>query len=294
MDRPAKMTLTSTLRGPRRGRCAPLWRWLWLPAMLGLSACSQNPFMPTQQVAGYPQQPQALQPNPAQLYDLDRRTSGLDANNRDLTSMLAQSRQQVQYLREQLALVQQQLGETTKRLQESQVAKTEMEKRTQALETTAARRGGAVITANNSLQQTLRKVDVQGLDVRQEGDAIRIELPADQLFAPGTAQLVGSAFPILDRVAGELSRNYPKQLIGIEGHTDSTPVYGSISNHQLAAAQALAIFDQFTRRNRLPSQQFFLAAQGSNKPLTSNATQAGRTKNRRIELVVYPDTIEPQ
>ena len=294
MDCPVTMTLTSTLRGPRRGPCAPLWRWLLLPTMLGLSACSQAPFMPTQQVAGYPQQPQALQPNPTQLYDLDRRTSGLDANNRDLTSMLAQSRQQVQYLREQLALIQQQLGETTKRLQEAQVAKTEMEKRSQALETTAARRGGAVITANNSLQQTLRKVDIQGLDVRQEGDAIRIELPADQLFAPGTAQLVGSAFPILDRVAGELSRNYPKQRISIEGHTDSTPVYGSISNHQLAAAQALAIFDQFTRRNRLPAQQFFLGAQGPNKPLTSNASQAGRAKNRRIELVVYPDTIEPQ
>ena len=294
MDCPATMTLTSTLRGPRRGPRAPLWHWFLLSAILGLSACNQNPLMPMQQVAGYPQQPQALQSNPTQLYDLDRRTSGLDANNRDLTSMLAQSRQQVQYLREQLALVQQQLGETTKRFQESQVAKMEMEKRIQALETTAARRGGAVITANNSLQQTLRKVDIQGLEVRQEGDAIRIELPVDQLFAPGTAQLVGSAFPILDRVAGELSRNYPKQLIGIEGHTDSTPVYGSVSNHQLAAAQALAVFDQFTRRNRLPTQQFFLSAQGSNKPSTSNATQAGRAKNRRIELVVFPDTIEPQ
>lgn len=294
MDRPATKTLTSTLRAPRRGVFAPRWQWLLLPAMLCLSACNQNPFMPTQQVAGYPQQTPALQPNPAQLYDLDRRTSGLDANNRDLTSMLAQSRQQVQYLREQSSLLQQQLGETTKRLQESQVAKTELEKRLQTLETTASRRGGAVITANNSLQQTLRKVDIPGVEVRQEGDSIRIELPADQLFAPGTAQLVGSAFPILDRVADELSRNYPKQRIGIEGHTDSTPVYGSVSNHQLAAAQALAVFDQFTRRNRLPAQQFFIGAQGPNKPLTSNATPAGRVKNRRIELVICTDTVEPQ
>jgi chemotaxis protein MotB len=296
MNRSTTMTFAHAPRKPRRFGDAPWRRGLLLAALVSLSACNQNPFMATQPVtAGYPQQTAAaLPPNPAQLYDTDRRTSALDANNRDLTSMLAQSRQQVQYLREQLTLVQQQLGETTKRLQESQVAKTEMEKRVQSVETTAARRGGAVITANNSLQQTLRKVDIQGLDVRQEGDVIRIELPTDQLFSPGTAQLVGSAFPLLDRVAGELTRNYPKQLIGIEGHTDSAPAYGNVTNHQLAAAQALAVFDHFTRRNRLPAQQFFLGAQGANKPLTSNATQAGRAKNRRIELVVYPDPIEPQ
>jgi outer membrane protein OmpA-like peptidoglycan-associated protein len=33
----------------------------------------------------------------------------------------------------------------------------------------------------------------------------------------------------------------------------------------------------------------FLVAHGSNHPLVSNATAAGRAKNRRIELVVYPE-----
>ena len=61
---------------------------------------------------------------------------------------------------------------------------------------------------------------------------------------------------------------------------------------QLAAAQALAVLDTLTRRNRLPGQRFFVVAQGANRPLASNATQAGQTSNRRIELVVYPETVD--
>ena len=54
----------------------------------------------------------------------------------------------------------------------------------------------------------------------------------------------------------------------------------------------MAVFEQLTRRNRLPAKQFFVTAQGANRPLSPNSTQAGRAKNRRVELVVYPDLVE--
>ncbi len=40
----------------------------------------------------------------------------------------------------------------------------------------------------------------------------------------------------------------------------------------------------------MPSQQLFTVAQGENNPRQSNATAAGRAANRRIELVIYPET----
>jgi chemotaxis protein MotB len=265
-------------------RVAHRW-WLATIAGLALAGCNQNPYLPPPSTTAW-QQPQA------QMLDLNRRASSLDENNRDLHAQLAQSRQQVQLFREQVTLLQKQLGETAERLQEVQLAKQEADRKYEDLQASTNRRGAAVITANNSLRQSLRKIEIPGLPVKQDGDLIRILLPTDQLFAPGNAQLVGSAFPILDQVAGELARNYPRQLIGIEGHTDSAPVYGGVSNHQLAAAQAIAVFDQLTRRNRLPSRHFFVIAQGANHPAVSNATQAGRTENRRIELIVYPDVVD--
>jgi chemotaxis protein MotB len=259
-------------------------------AGLAAAGCNQNPYASPQQMAAWQQQ--SLAPQQGQAYDLNRRADSLDANNRDLHAQLAQSRQQVELLREQVALLQKQLGETAGRLKEMQLAKQEAEKKYHTLEASTTRRSGAIITANSSMSGSLRMIEIPGLNVRQDGDVIRIELPSDQLFAAGTSQLVGSAFPILDQVANEIARNYPRQLIGIEGHTDGAPVFSGASNHQLAAAQAMAVFDQFTRRNRLPSHHFFVTAQGSNRPLTSNATQAGRTQNRRVELIVYRDTVD--
>jgi len=265
---------------------------VWLLVLAGLAAagCNRNPYATQQQTAAWQQQ--ALAPQQAQAHDLNRRADALDANNRDLHAQLAQSRQQVDLLREQVALLQKQLGETAGRLKEMHLAKEEAEKKYQTLEASTTRRGGAIITANNSMSGSLRMIELPGLNVRQDGDVIRIELPSDQLFAAGTSQLVGSAFPILDQVANEIARNYPRQLIGIEGHTDGSPVFSGASNHQLASSQAMAVFDQFTRRNRLPTHHFFVSAQGANRPVTTNATQAGRSENRRVELVVHSETVD--
>lgn len=264
--------------------------WLLVLATVATTGCNQNPYMTPQQMAAWQQQ--GVNPQDSQAYDLTRRATALDENNRDLHAQIAQSRQQVQLLREQVTLLQKQLGETANRLKETQLAKQDVENKYKTLETSATRRGGAIITANSSSGASLRAAEIPGLNVRQDGDTIRIELPTDQLFAPGTDQLVGSAFPMLDQVASEIARNYPRQIVGIEGHTDSAPVTGGVSNHQLAAAQAITVFDQFTRRNRLPTNQFFVVAQGSNRPVSPNATQAGRVRNRRVELIVYPETVE--
>jgi chemotaxis protein MotB len=266
---------------------------VWVIGLMVLTGCNPSPYLPPPSTASaWQQTPAAQPPNPAEVFDLNRRATALDANNRDLHAQLAQSRQQVQLLQQQLALVQKQLGETAQRLQQTQLAKDESERKYQELQAATARRGGAVITANTSTRQTLRLIEIPGLQTRQEGDTIRIIVPTDQLFANGTAQLLGTAFPVVDGLAAELARNYPRQLIGIEGHTDNSPVPGGISSHQLAAAQAVALFDTLTRRNRLPAQHFFVVAQGPNRPLVSNATQASQATNRRIELVVHPETAD--
>lgn len=265
---------------------------VWVIGLMVLTGCNPSPYLPAPPTASaWQQTPAAQPPNSAEVFELNRRVTALDANNRDLHAQLAQSRQQVQLLQQQLALVQKQLSETAQRLQQTQLAKDEGERKYQELQAATTRRGGAVITANTSTRQALRLIEIPGLQTRQDGDTIRITVPSDQLFAIGTAQLLGTAFPVVDSLAAELARNYPRQLIAIEGHTDNTPVAGGISSHQLAAAQSVAMFDTLTRRNRLPAQNFFVIAQGPNRPLAPNSTQAGQTSNRRVELVVYPDTV---
>ena len=151
-----------------------------------------------------------------------------------------------------------------------------------------------MITANNSVRQSLQLIDIEGVEVRQEQDVIRIQMPSDELFRRGTIQLTPTAYAYLDKVADAIARHYPRQRIGIEGHTDSAPASGAsgVTNHQLSSMQSLAVFDILTRRNRLPARQFFVLGMGANHPRASNATDAGRAKNRRIELVIYPQEMD--
>ena len=94
------------------------------------------------------------------------------------------------------------------------------EKQTEALLASTERRAGAKITANNSLQNSLPGVNLPGIEVRPDGDVVRIELPAARLFQPGSTVLQPVAGTLLDSVAAEMARAYPDQKIGVEGHTD--------------------------------------------------------------------------
>ena len=228
-----------------------------------------------------------------QMEALQTRAAHLDRDNKQLQKEVAQSQQQVKLLRDQVTLLQKRLAETTKLLQDAQQAKQNSDQQLQALQVSTQHKGGATLTANNSQATSLKAIEIPGVDARLEGDVIRIRLPAEKLFQPGTAQISPAALPLIDQIASAITGKYPRQLIAIEGHTDNTviPTNPPITSHQLASIQATAIFNVLARRNRLPAQQLFLVAHGANHPVASNATPAGKAANRRVELVVYPEQI---
>jgi flagellar motor protein MotB len=245
-----------------------------------------------------PQQP-ALAQNPQQQalaqqsQQLQQRAAALDKDNQELASLLAQSRQQIQLLEDQMRATQQQLRDTTDRLASAESNNNQLRSQTNALSASMQTRGAAEIRANNSLLRNLAIASMPGVTVRQDGDVVRIELPGDQLFNFGTAQFKVGSDSLIRTLAADLGQNYPQQMIGIEGHTDgsppSTPQYPT--DQHLAVAQATALFDMLTRSAGLPSKQLFVVGHGGSQPIVSNATEAGRARNRRVEVVVYPETV---
>jgi flagellar motor protein MotB len=265
-------------------------------ALAMVSGCKEGPFAQagasrqSSPAAVFPQgQSQAIA---AQVQDLNRRVSQLDTNNADLHRQLAQAEQARQASQEQVTLLQRQLGEMAGRLKDTQIARVEAEKQINAIQASTRARGGATITANSSIRQSLATIAIPGLDIRQDGEVIRIEVPADKLFMPATAQLLTDGYRLLDEVAAAIQRNYQRQRIVVEAHTDDSLSANPTAAHQLTTAQAQAVFQQLVQRGRLPTRQLSVLAMGENHPLASNATPAGKAKNRRIEIVVYPDTID--
>src|SRR5687767_13192389 len=144
-----------------------------LSAVLALCAgCKQGPFQPPAAQTASPVLQQQSQALTSQVQDLNRRVSQLDLNNADLHRQLAQADQQrqqaVQTSQEQIALLQKQLGDTAARLKDAQVARQESDKQVNALQASTRLRGGAAITANNSVRQSLATIAIPGLDIRQD------------------------------------------------------------------------------------------------------------------------------
>jgi outer membrane protein OmpA-like peptidoglycan-associated protein len=63
------------------------------------------------------------------------------------------------------------------------------------------------------------------------------------------------------------------------------------SHHQLTATQALAVFNRLVQFG-LPNEQLFTMAMGSNRPRQAPSNQGGISPNRRIEIVIYPESFQ--
>ena len=150
----------------------------------------------------------------------------------------------------------------------------------------------ATIHANNSLMRRLSEINIPGGDARMDGDVIRIEFPSDRLFVPGTYQVTPSQRPLLSEVVATVRRSFPRQIIGVEAHWDNTPLNPpGTTDHQLTATQSLAVFEELMRLG-LPRRQLFTMAMASNRPRHSQGSEGGVSPNRRIELVIYPETYD--
>jgi flagellar motor protein MotB len=267
---------------------------LALPTLLAVGCGGGYVYAPGgQQQAAVTLSPQQQTAMAQQTQQYQERAASLDRSNQELESMLAQSRQQIQLLEEQVRATQVQLRDTTDRLASAQSDNDQLRNRTSALAASVQTRSQAEIRANNSLLRSLSITNMPGINVRQDGDVIRIELPGDQLFNPGTAQLKPGADALLRSVAADLVQNYPQQLIGIEGHTDGTPMVSQQfpTDQHLTVNQAMVVYDTLTRAAGMPPRQLFVVGHGASHPIVSNATDAGRARNRRIDMVVYPETM---
>jgi flagellar motor protein MotB len=264
---------------------------MWF-VVAALSGCSQNPYLAAPGGAAWQAQPSlAVNPVEAQLAELSRRVQLLDDNNRQLHTQLAQSDQQTQVYRDEAELLRKQLAELSQRFETTSIAARDAESRVRGMQASTQVRGNATIQANTDLTQLASRLNLGGLPVEQDGEVIRIIVPADQLFQPGTAQMHSQAPLTLDPVAAQLRTFFPQHRIGIEAYTDNAQLYGGAvaNSHQLASAQASAVLELMTRRAGIPPDQLFTVAQGANNPRQSNETPAGRAANRRIEIVIYPN-----
>jgi len=117
---------------------------------------------------------------------------------------------------------------------------------------------------------------------------ITVTLPNKILFKPGKASLKSATSQELDHILSVLRSQYAGRQIDIVGHTDSDPIKKSKwkDNWELSAQRSLSVTRYLVGRG-IGEDKIRAVGRGASRPIASNETAAGKTKNRRVEIVVH-------
>jgi len=122
--------------------------------------------------------------------------------------------------------------------------------------------------------------------VERVGSNIVIRIEEQGTFPSGSAQ-VTEAFADLLAEMSLLLVEMPGDII-IDGHTDDVPVRGQRfqSNWDLSAMRAAAVANVLLANAELTPSRLMVVGHADTQPLTDNASQASRARNRRVEITL--------
>jgi outer membrane protein OmpA-like peptidoglycan-associated protein len=146
------------------------------------------------------------------------------------------------------------------------------------------------LTEEKRFQQLFSEVqsyfDPKDAEVYKRGNQLVIRLKAIH-FPVGKDYIMPSNYTLLNKVQRAI-RSFGESNVVIEGHTDST---GSDAlNKHLSQRRAEAVREYFVANGTLVYDSIAAIGYGSNRPLATNKTSKGRAINRRIDIVITPNT----
>ena len=119
---------------------------------------------------------------------------------------------------------------------------------------------------------------------RLANDVLRITMTNQTAFDTNSSDIKPAFHSTMDKV-GEVLVRYGKTTLTIAGHTDN--VGSAAYNQKLSERRALAVARYLEGRN-VNALRLSTVGKGESVPIQSNATEAGRQANRRVEIYVQP------
>lgn len=135
----------------------------------------------------------------------------------------------------------------------------------------------------NQRKQIETATQGSGVEVQKTDDnRLRVVIPGDISFDPGRADIKPNFRPVLDQFAQSLVQN-TGSVVQIVGHTDASG--NNEANLQLSRERANATRDYLASRG-VATDRMTTDGRGEREPVASNDTEAGRARNRRVEIFV--------
>lgn len=132
------------------------------------------------------------------------------------------------------------------------------------------------------------ELDALGIGYGNRGGNFVISIPSEITFSSGKAEVTKKGQEALKAVARVLLDQHRDGRYWIEGHTDSDPIIKSkwASNRDLSVERAMAVLHYMVEDCNVPDDRCVVAGHGQYEPIGDNKDGAGKSRNRRVEIVV--------
>jgi chemotaxis protein MotB len=211
---------------------------------------------------------------------LNESYAALEKNsNESLKANMAKNRELLDELdakEKALALEQERLNASSKRLNE--------------LEALIASKEAAMQKLKETLSKALNGFEGKGLTIVKKNGKVYVSMENKLLFNSGS-WAVGSEGKKAVMQLGSVLGDNPDISVLIEGHTDNDPYGGSgpiADNWDLSTKRATAIVAILSENRAIDKKNLTAAGRSEFSPIASNDTAEGKAKNRRIEIILTP------
>ncbi|WP_294819966.1 OmpA family protein [uncultured Flavobacterium sp.] len=171
--------------------------------------------------------------------------------------------------------------------------KSELQERSQRvdeLEGMIAAQDAGLKKLKETLSKALNSFEGKGLTVEMKNGKVYVSMENKLLFGSGSWVVGAEGKKAVTEVAKVLAAN-PEISVLIEGHTDNVPYQGSgqiTDNWDLSTKRATAIVNILRENKGVNPQSLTAAGRGEHAPIAGNETAEGKSKNRRIEIILTP------
>jgi len=142
----------------------------------------------------------------------------------------------------------------------------------------------------DKLSKALYSFEGKGLTVEQKDGKVYVSMENKLLFASGS-WIVGNEGKSAVVEVGKILAENPDISVLIEGHTDNVPYKGQgqlEDNWDLSTKRATSIVRILEENKEINKRNLTVAGRSQYAPIYTNSTSDGKSKNRRIEIILTP------
>lgn len=218
------------------------------------------------------------------------------ALDKDLKSSLGESQQRISALRQKIADLELENSRLKSEIDSLKSESAGLRSENSALKSENAGLQKAkeeVQKASQTYEQLLEKMKSEishgQVTISELKGKLTVNLVDAILFDSGKAEVKQDGLAVLQKVV-DILKTVKDKTIRIEGHTDNVQIHGFLAtkyatNWELSAARAINV-TRFLQQQGLEPAILVAAAYGEYKPVAPNENEAGKAKNRRIEIVL--------